>query len=261
LLWFAAEGDLQSISILLLAVALINLFVYWLFGLKLEGFWPGWVWDPIYLYDVIKKSLPIGISAMLAIATLKTPILVLTISKGVEPAGRYAAVEMFVVAMTMIQLAVSRVSFPALSRNFNNNPKSFRKWLLLSNIFLAFVGIIFALVFTLFGGQIVSIFFPQRTFGSLGDLAAIMGWASPMILLIHHNIYIFAAANLEVYNMKLMILGFVATALFVSLLAPAYGIIGVGVGIVTSRFLFLLIVLYVGYRNKVHLGTSMLTAN
>ena len=71
---------------------------------------------------------------------------------------------------------------------------------------------------------------------------SITAWSVPGLLLVHHNILVFAAANRERLNLVLMASLFGIIALLQLVLVPIYGVTGAAVGTVLARFLGLALV-------------------
>ena len=74
--------------------------------------------------------------------------------------------------------------------------------------------------------------------GLLGDGARVLpitAWSVPCLLLVQHNILVFAAANRERLNLVVMSVFFAITAGFQLALVPTYGVVGAAWGLLGSR--------------------------
>lgn len=183
----------------------------------------------------LRTCWPIGASTALAIAALRAPILVLGAFAQPRDVGTFVAIDTFVTAAGILQAAVTNASFARLAASFRTDRAAFRSILWRSNAVLAAVGVATALVITLWGGQLASALFSGRDFGRVGDIAPIIAWSAPALLLVHHNIYVFAAADSERVNLAVMLVWFAALAGAQLLLVPAYGIAGAAWGLLIGR--------------------------
>jgi O-antigen/teichoic acid export membrane protein len=183
----------------------------------------------------LRTCWPIGASAALAIAALRAPVLVLGALAQPRDVGTFVAIDTFVTAAGILQAAVTNTSFARLAASFRTDRAAFRSILWRSNAVLAAVGIATALVITLWGGRLASTLFSGRDFDRVGDIAPIIAWSAPALLLVHHNIYVFAAADSERANLALMLVWFAALVGAQLLLVPAYGITGAAWGLLIGR--------------------------
>src|SRR5678816_3143861 len=183
----------------------------------------------------LRTCWPIGASTALAIAALRAPVLVLGALAQPRDVGTFVAIDTFVTAAGNLQAAVTNASFARLAASFRTDRAAFRSILWRSNALLAAVGVATALVITLWGGQLASVLFSGRDFDRVGYIAPIIAWSAPALLLVHHNIYVFAAADSERVNLALMLVWFAALSGAQLLLVPAYGIAGAAWGLLIGR--------------------------
>lgn len=188
----------------------------------------------------LRTCWPIGASTMLAIAALRAPVLVLGTFAGPGDVGTFVAIDTFVTASGILQVAVTNTTFARLAASFRTDRAAFRTILWRSNAILAAVGIATALGVTLWGGQVASAVFSGSVFERVNDIAPIIAWSAPALLLVHHNVYVFAAADSERVNLELMLVWFAALAGAQLLLVPAYGITGAAWGLLIGRMLGLI---------------------
>jgi O-antigen/teichoic acid export membrane protein len=134
-------------------------------------------------------------------------------------------------------VAVTNASFARLAASFRGDRAAFRSILWRSNAVLALIGLATALVITLWGSQLASTLFSGRDFERVRDIAPIIAWSAPALLLVHHNIYVFAAADSERRNLEIMLVWFVTLTGAQLLLVPAYGIVGAAWGLLIGRAL------------------------
>ncbi|HSR97752.1 MAG TPA: oligosaccharide flippase family protein [Kofleriaceae bacterium] len=185
----------------------------------------------------LRTCWPIGASTVLAIAALRAPVLVLGVFAQPRDVGTFVAIDTFVTAAGILQVAVSNASFARLAASFRTDRAAFRSILWRSNAVLAAIGIATALVITLWGSRLSSTLFSGRDFERVRDIAPIIGWSAPALLLVHHNIYVFAAADSERRNLQIMLVWFVALTGAQLLLVPGYGIAGAAWGLLIGRAL------------------------
>ena len=185
----------------------------------------------------LRTCWPIGASTVLAIAALRAPVLVLGAFGHPRDVGTFVAIDTFVTAAGILQVAVTNASFARLAASFRSDRAAFRSILWRSNAVLALIGLATAVVITLWGSRLASTLFPGRDFERIADIAPIIAWSAPALLLVHHNIYVFAAADSERRNLEIMLVWFVALTGAQLLLVPAYGIVGAAWGLLIGRAL------------------------
>lgn len=191
----------------------------------------------------LRTCWPIGASAMLAIAALRAPVLVLGAFGQPSDVGTFVAIETFVTAAGILQVAVSNTTFARLAASFRTDRAAFRALLWRSNAVLAAIGVATALVITLWGSQISALVFAGRDFGRVREIAPIIAWSAPALLVVHHNIYVFAAADSERRNLQVMLVWFVALTGAQLVLVPTCGIMGAAWGLLIGRLLGLAVLL------------------
>lgn len=183
----------------------------------------------------LRTCWPIGASAVLAIAALRAPVLVLGVFATPGDVGTFVAIDTFVTAAGILQVAVTNTSFARLASCFRTDRAAFRAILWRSNAVLAAIGIATALVVCFCGGWLASLVFSGRDFARVREIAPIIAWSAPALLLVHHNIYVFAAADSERANLRVMLVWFTALAGAQLLLVPTYGIVGAAWGLLIGR--------------------------
>jgi O-antigen/teichoic acid export membrane protein len=185
----------------------------------------------------LRSCWPIGASTVLAIAALRAPVLVLGAFAEPGDVGTFVAIDTFVTAAGILQAAVTNASFARLASSFRTDRAAFRSILWRSNAVLAAIGVATAIAICFWGGWFASLVFSGRDFGRVHDIAPIIAWSAPALLLVHHNIYVFAAADSERANLEVMLVWFVALTGAQLLLVPAYGIVGAAWGLLIGRML------------------------
>jgi O-antigen/teichoic acid export membrane protein len=201
----------------------------------------------------LRTCWPIGASTVLAIAALRAPVLVLGAFAEPRDVGTFVAIDMFVTAAGIVQAAVTNASFARLAASFRTDRAAFRSIVWRSNAVLAAIGVATALVVCLWGGRLASLVFAGRDFSRVDDIAPIIAWSAPALLLVHHNIHVFAAADSERANLKIMVMWFAALTGAQLLLVPVYGITGAAWGLLIGRTLGLsvLIAMLVRFARRV----------
>ncbi len=217
-------------------------------------------WQPARLLAELRRSAPIGVSVVLGLAALKCPVIVLASFSNSTVVGRYAAVEMFITGAGLIQVAITNVSFPMLSQAFGKDPAAYRRVFWLSNGVLAGAGVLIALFLSAWGDPLVHLIYRGRDFAGLDNLIPVMAWSIPFLLLAHHNVYVFAAANRQGRNSLLMLVWFLAVGTLQVVLVPRYGLAGAAWGLLIGRAIGFGGVAIAGYIDAVHVGTRRTTA-
>ena len=185
----------------------------------------------------LAKSWPIGLSFLLGIAALRAPVLVLGAFGSTADVGAFAAVDMFVTAAAILQTAGTNASFPRLASSYRARPAEFRALFWRSNLALAGIGLAIGVFLVVFGSSLIAFVFPGKDFARMTSLIPIVGWSTPVLLLVHHNILVFAAADSERSNVRFMVIWLILIAGPQLALVPFYGLIGAAWALLIGRAL------------------------
>jgi O-antigen/teichoic acid export membrane protein len=185
----------------------------------------------------IAKSWPIGLSFLLGNAALRAPALVLGAFGSTADVGTFAAVDMFITAVTLLQAAASNATFPRLASSYRARPAEFRALFWRSNLALAGAGLAIGMFLVAFGGNLIAFVFPGKDFARISSVIPIVGWSTPVLLLVHHNILVFAAADSERRNLRFMVIWLILIVGGQLALVPHYGLIGAAWGQLIGRVL------------------------
>jgi O-antigen/teichoic acid export membrane protein len=215
-------------------------------------------WNKQDLFTELSRSWPIGINTMLSLAALKCPLLIISAIGSTEDIGAYAAADMFVTATAIVQSAVTGASYPKLAAAFDRRPHEFRRVFWMSNATLAIAGLLGGAFIALVGTDILQLVFPRKDFSRSTEVLAILGWSSPALLLVHHNLMVFAAAGLERASLLVMA-GWVTLIAGCQLaLSPWLGVMAGAWGVLLGRSAGLVLVLLVSMHTAMHRGTRRL---
>lgn len=234
--WYLAGAQLVAFAAAYAGAALLGVAVW---AVRSRGD----VWFRLRRVDLVSTAhalrtcWPIGASTVLAIAALRAPVLALGTFAQPGDVGTFVAIDTFVTAAGILQVAVSNTTFPRLAASFRTDRAAFRSLLWRSNALLLAIGVATALAITLWGGQISALVFSGRDFARVRDIAPIIAWSAPALLLVHHNIYVFAAADSERGNLAVMVMWFVALTGAQLALVPSYGVMGAAWGLLIGRML------------------------
>jgi O-antigen/teichoic acid export membrane protein len=233
--WFFAGDSLLEFSFVYAAVSFgsIAAWAYWT-GRRV-AVWPRPKLDGKALAAQLRRSWPIGVSNLLGLSALRAPILVLGWFGTSADVGTFSAIDMFVTAAAILQTAVSNATYPKLAASYRKDPDRYRRLFWGSNLALAAVGVLTAIFLMLFGAPIISIVFASKGFRATAALVRVIAWSAPCLLLVHHNIVIFAAADHERSNVRLMIGWFAVIATFQLALVPTHGLTGAAWGVLLGR--------------------------
>lgn len=185
----------------------------------------------------LAKSWPIGLSFLLGIAALRAPVLVLGVFGSTADVGAFAAVDMFVTAATILQTAGTNASFPRLASSYRARPAEFRALFWRSNLALAGIGLAIGVFLVVFGASVIAFVFPGKDFARITSLISIVGWSTPVLLLVQHNILVFAAADSERGNVQFMVIWLILIAGAQLALVPHHGLIGAAWALLIGRAL------------------------
>jgi O-antigen/teichoic acid export membrane protein len=185
----------------------------------------------------LAKSWPIGLSFLLGIAALRAPVLVLGAFGSTADVGAFAAVDTFVTAAAILQAAATNASFPRLASSYRARPADFRALFWRSNVALAGIGLAIGVFLVVFGTSVIGFVFPGKDFARMTALIPIVGWSTPVLLLVHHNILVFAAADSERRNVRFMVTWLILIAGSQLALVPHHGLIGAGWALLIGRAL------------------------
>ena len=193
---------------------------------------------------------------LLGIAALRAPILTLGEFGTSADVGAFSAVDMFVTAAAIMQAAVSSATYPKLAESFRKDPKRFRRLFWASNLALALVGLFTAGFLSLFGVKIIATIFAGKGFQGTAGLIRVIAWSSPCLLLAHHNIMVFAAADNERRNLRLMAAWFIVIAGCQLALVPTYGLLGAAWGVLLGRMIGVGVLVAAIAGTRLHRGGS-----
>lgn len=254
--WYALRGGLVAFTASYLVATTIGLAAWAVWAARKLGTWPRLQLASRELGSDLAQSWRIGASVLLGIAALRVPVLVL--GKLATPAdvGAFSAADTFVIAVGIAQIAVTNATFPRLAAAFRTDPPKFRRIFWASNAAIALLGVLGGLALVVFGTRIVTLVFPGRDFDRLSELVPVLGASTPALLLVHHNIIIFAAADHEAANLRLMALWFALIAISQLALVPAYGLVGAGWGLLVARTLGLFALAVAIFVARVHRGET-----
>ncbi len=259
--WWALGGSLVQFGLTYAVTSVAGMYLWLHYARKRMGVWPGLAFDAGRLREELSRSWPIGVSAMLAIAALRCPILVLGVFSTNADVGAFAAVDTFVTAAAIPQVAITNATFPRLSASFQTDPTRFRRIFWGSNAMLAAIGVAAGLFFVVFGGAVISVVFPDKDFARIVELSPIVGLSLPGLLLVHHNIFICAAADREMVNLRLMALWLLIIGGFQLWLVPAHGLLGAGWALLIGRTVGLLALGGIMIAFSIHRGGAQRAAS
>jgi O-antigen/teichoic acid export membrane protein len=215
---------------------------------------PSWSLERHALSREVRQAWPIGLSFVLSNLALRTPIFVLATFGRDADVGAFAAVDMFIGAATIVQAAITNATYPKLSAAFGKEPSTFRRLFLRSNASLCLLGLLIATVLAFGGHTVVRLLLPDKDFEAIDVLMPIAAWSTPILLLVHHNILLFAAANRERLNIAFMAAWWASIAFAQFLLVPTFGLVGAAWALLLGRTLGLVVLVFVVIITGLHRG-------
>ncbi len=233
--WYALHAPLAAFGIAYAVCATAGFLPWvWFAGRRLHV-WPRTSVDRSVLGGELAQAWPIGASMFLGILALRCPVLVLGAFGTDADVGAYSAVDIFITGGAILQSAITNATFPRLASTFRREPAAFRRMFWRSNALLAAVGVAIAIGLALFGTRVALAVFPGRDFSRIASIMPILAWSTPCLLLVHHNILIFAASDNERTNVRLMVLWSVLIAVGQLALVPQHGLVGAAWGVLLAR--------------------------
>lgn len=199
------------------------------------GVWPHRPTGRASVRREIARSWRIGVSTLLAIAALRAPIVVLGLFVPATDLGAFAAVDTLVTAPGILQVAVTNASFPRLAAAYRTDARAYRAAFWRSNSLLAVAGVVLAAGLATVGDDVLAWLFPSKDFTKIATLMPIAAWSLPGLLLVHHNISIFAASDNEATNLRLMVGWLLVSVVAQLALVPSAGVVGAAWGVVLAR--------------------------
>jgi O-antigen/teichoic acid export membrane protein len=130
---------------------------------------------------------------------------------------------------------VSSATFPSLAASYGTDPARFRRLFVMSNVALGLLGVAIAVFLAFAGAPLIAYVFPGKDFTQVGELMPIVAWSTPALLLVHHNVYMFAAANKEDANLRVMGLWFVIITVLQLAIVPSHGVVGAAWALLLAR--------------------------
>lgn len=229
--------------------------VVWLrWSTKFLGVRPRFVPPSRGLLTEIFQSWPIGVSMLLGIASLRMPLLVLGAFSSPEEVGAFSAVDMVITASAIAQAAISSATFPRLAATFAADPERFRRLFCTSNAALGVFGALVAIFLAFAGAPLLKVLFPTKDFVHVSVVMPIAAWSVPALLLVHHNIFIFAAANRETLNLRFMAVWFVLISMLQLGAVPTHGLEGSAWALLIARCLGLIVLACTVYAARIPSG-------
>jgi O-antigen/teichoic acid export membrane protein len=254
--WWGAHASVGTFGAFYLAAAALATVVWWATTARQLGARIELRTDRAAWRRELSTSWPIGASTLLGIAALRFPVLLLGSFVPREQVGTFAAVDTVVTAAGILQVAVSNATLPGLAKAHRNDAAEFQRLFWRSNALLAVIGLVVAAGLSLFGERALTLLFPSRDFSGLGALLAVMSWSTPALLLVHHNIYLCAAADRERLNLRLMLVWFAIIATAELILVPTHGVLGAAWGVLVGRTLGLVVIGYAVWSTTLRRRTS-----
>lgn len=233
----ATRGGLTAIAALYAAATVTGVIAWARWTGNRLGIWPRLTGRIASLRTDLALPWEIGASTLLAIAALRAPTVILSIFESKVDVGTFAAVDMLVVAPGIVQAAVTNASFPRLAASYRADPTAYRATFWRSNAILAATGVLLGAAVALAGPHVLRLLFPSRDFARIDDILPLSAWSLPALLLVHHNISVFAAAGRERANLHLMFLWFSTIFVLQLALVPPLGLIGSAWALLVARTL------------------------
>jgi O-antigen/teichoic acid export membrane protein len=206
------------------------------------------------LQTELALSWPIGASMLFGIMALRAPLLVLGASVDREEVGAFSAVDMVVTASAILQAAVSSATFPRLAASYRRDTARFRYIFVASNVGLAAIGLVIAVFLVEAGAPLMTVVFPGKDFTHIVTVMPIVAWSTPALLLVHHNIYMFAASNMESVNVRFMGFWLAIIAVLQLVVVPSYGLEGAAWALLIARSIGLAVLAITIIGCKIHRG-------
>lgn len=252
--WYFRIGGLVPFAALYAGASVCGISIWIAKTRSATGVSARWRLSVPELQQHVGRSWPIGASFLLSNAALRAPVLALGWFGSAREIGTYVAVDMFVTAATIVQTAVTNATYPTLAASYTKEPREFRRMLWLSNALLAGIGLVAALFLVLFGDFVLAHVFPSKEFVGTAVLIPIVGWSTPILLLVHHNIFIFAATDHERLNLRFMTMYFASVAIMELALVPHWGLIGAAWGVLLARLVSLFLLGATVFAARIHTG-------
>lgn len=254
MLWFAAHAGLRAFGTTYLATSLLAVLSWALLVARKLGLSSRPLYNVNQLRSHLRQSWPIGMSNLLGIAALKSPIVVLGAFSSDTDVGAFSAVDVFVTASAILQTAVSGATFPRLAESYRRDPRQFRRLFWATNALLGATGLVTGTFLVLWGADVAHAIFPSKDFHAVYKLMPIAGWSTPALMLAHHNILVFAAGDRERTNFMLMASWFLFIVAAQLILVPLYGVTGAVWAVLTGRILGLTVIGIVLFGTGLHQG-------
>lgn len=254
-LWSLLDNHLV-VFCTLYSIVNITVLVGWSAAATRQGWRPGFAWKRDELAPEVSRSWPIGINTMLSIAALKCPLLIISAIGTTQDIGAYAAADMFVTATGIIESAVTGTSYPLLAASFGRDPRRFKQVFWAANGTLLVTGLMAGGFIALFGADVLRFLFPSKDFSQSASILAVLGWSAPALLIVHHNIMVFAAAGRERASMIVMTAWVVLIVACQLALSPRLGVMAGAWGVLIGRSLGLVFVTFVALRAAIHRGAG-----
>ena len=182
--------------------------------------------SPTLFFDIIKKSLPLGMSVFFSSYITNYPRIVMEEYCGLETLAFFGAYSYLVIGLFQINVPIQTFLRQRLSTAYHtDNKKKFMDLIRKTLFFYVFIGLVFLAVFLLVGVYIIH-FLYQDSYVDSSDVIPIMIISQLMMSL--SGLFAVAVLSFNIYTKQLFISGLVLlVVLVISLyLIPDYGIYG-----------------------------------
>jgi O-antigen/teichoic acid export membrane protein len=164
------------------------LWAYYLAVLEVRHFHPRLHVDLALWWDLLKDSLPLGVTVVLRRISLHIDVLILTFFGMTAAAGYFSAAYKLIQALTLIPFSVAQVLLPVFSRMARSDDRAFREAIERTFKFLLFLALPLTLGLGLLAGPIVNLVYGP-SFGPAAMPLTIMSVS--LLFLFPTSLYLF----------------------------------------------------------------------
>jgi O-antigen/teichoic acid export membrane protein len=202
--------------------------------------------------EILRQSLPMGITMILGELYLEFGIVWLGFAKGEHMVGLYIAAYKIVLIVSGLRKLYYDTTFPIASRFFKDSLKNLRALTLYSVLLSLMLTVPIAIIGTLFAGEITTFIYGGGFKGSIVVLQILL-WSLIFDFVGQALINVLVSANRQKFLMMYVLVAATVNVAFNVLLIPAYDVVGAGVAKLVSTFA-MLVMAYVGCRSIVRLS-------
>lgn len=192
---------------------------------------------------LLKESIPFWMTSVFVIIYFRMDMIMLSIMKGDEAVGWYAASYRLIDGLSIIPSILMSVMFPVFSKCYVDSKNSLELAFKKSFKFLIIISIPIGVGITILADEIIMLFYGGEYLPSVAALKILI-WASVLSFINCTPSMLLNSTNKQRYLMTVTFIGATLNTLLNYMLIPSLSYEGAGISTVTTEFIVGLLILY-----------------